>query len=70
MIRCDHCPLSDPSSCRGERNRRLCDLVNPSHHDHDPAYLSVLSLDPGHVIARVEAMAKLYDPMHRSGCCG
>lgn len=41
MSRCDHCPRVG-SPCRGEHLPRLCELVDPSHPDHAPAYVSAL----------------------------
>lgn len=42
MSRCAHCPRAGLIGCEGEATPRLCELVDPAHPDHDPAYLAVL----------------------------
>lgn len=39
-MKCDHCPRD--GKCNGEENKRLCDLVNEKHPDHNPSYLKML----------------------------
>lgn len=45
MARCDHCPRSGP--CFGERHRRVCDLRDPSHPDHEPSYTAPMPGEDG-----------------------
>ena len=40
-MKCGHCPRGG-AACRGESVPRLCQLVDPSHPDHRPEYLSAL----------------------------
>lgn len=40
--RCARCPRAMFAACEGESTPRLCELVDPTHPDHDPAYLVVL----------------------------
>lgn len=42
MTRCAHCPRAGLPGCEGEATPRLCELVDPSHPDHAPAYLAAL----------------------------
>lgn len=42
MTRCAHCPRAGLPGCEGEATPRLCELVDPTHPDHAPAYLAVL----------------------------
>lgn len=41
--RCRRCPLAPDAPCAGVDIRRLCQLVDPEHPDHDPAYKAVLT---------------------------
>ncbi len=43
-MKCPHCPQIGP--CRGESIPRLCQLVDPSRADHNPAYLRALGAQP------------------------
>lgn len=47
---CGHCPVEPGRSCEGLRARRLCELADPAHPDHRPAYRDLLvrlAGDPG-----------------------
>ena len=48
---CATCPLAaknSPGPCRAQatRHRRYCDLANPEHPDHKPAYRRMLAGEP------------------------
>jgi hypothetical protein len=70
-VRCGHCPIDGP--CRGEPNGRLCELVDPNHPDHNPAYRSILSPDSGEVhpidpeVSRLNSL--MFGCPHRSCSC-
>lgn len=64
-MKCDRCPRSE--ACAGESIRRLCDLVDPDHPDHNPAYLATLDPTPGTPPARDDPPPS--DEPH-VGCCG
>jgi hypothetical protein len=44
--RCRHCPAAPGSSCAGLSAPRLCELIDPDHPDHAPAYRDVLRAAP------------------------
>ncbi len=73
-MKCVHCPIDVDAGCIGERARRLCDLIDPSHPAYQPDYRETIQAHPPHVedpdliIARVEAMAK--QAPRGGGCCG
>jgi hypothetical protein len=43
--RCRHCPAAPGSPCAGASIARLCELVDASHPDFNPAYLRLLDGD-------------------------
>lgn len=45
--RCPRCPIPPGARCLGESHRRLCELRDPDHPDHDPAYLKPLRGEGG-----------------------
>lgn len=38
MSRCAYCQIDPSLRCPGEDVRRFCELVDPAHHDFQPAY--------------------------------
>lgn len=59
-MKCDHCPRDD--ECRGEEIHRFCELIDPDHPDHEPAYLDALGPTPAEPPPRDDQ-----PPEH--GCC-
>lgn len=79
--RCRHCPAAPGSPCAGLDVARLCQLVDPDHPDHDPAYRHVLDSPPpppsprrrglGETLALLAAMKACPHRVERTDCgCG
>jgi len=78
--RCRHCPAAPGTSCAGVTVARLCELVDPDHPDHDPAYRNVLETPPppvrrlrglGETLALLAAMKACPHRTERTDCgCG
>jgi hypothetical protein len=75
-MRCPNCPIPPDLGCIGERAKRICDLVNPSHPDYQPGYRDTIPRHPPPIenpdllIARVESMAARALSGERGGGCG
>ncbi len=62
-MKCPRCPIEGDLGCIGERAKRICDLIDPSHPSYRPEYRDTIPRHPAHtedpdlIIAMVEAMA-------------
>jgi hypothetical protein len=78
--RCRHCPVAPGTPCAGGAVRRFCELVDPSHVDHDPAYRDALQPPPastsprrglGETLTLLKAMKSCPHRIERTDCgCG
>jgi hypothetical protein len=65
-MRCQNCPAHKLEQCRGEGVPRFCQLVDPTHPDHDPAYVRILVQDDH--IGPFEIESTEHAPFR--SCCG
>lgn len=80
--RCRHCPVTPGSPCAGVDAPRLCELIDPAHPDHAPAYRDLLRAKPpppsprrrrglGETLILLNAMKACPHRIERTDCgCG
>lgn len=68
-MRCPLCPVAHEIPCQGEKVRRFCQLIDPSHPAYTPGYtVSVQIASADAAIGAVEAMAARANAGQRGGC--
>ena len=69
MTRCARCPVSPDLVCPGSDVRRFCELADPDHCDHRPAYRDTLvSMATGSAAGPFEA--EIGAAVDDTPCCG